>query len=387
MSHADNVRRNYPAVRQGTYLNTGTFGLLADRSVAVMKDTLDWMLNEGRRKDNYTELLLDTQQQVRQAFAHLFCATADEFVLTESTTHGINIVVNGLPLFPGDEVITTEIEHEGALLPLFVQKQKRGVVLKYVKGTASSEEVVESVEKALTPRTKLIMVSHVSYATGHRLPVERLAKLARDRGIWMLVDGAQAAGAEPIDLPKMGVDFYAFPGHKWLCGPDGTGGLFVAKEVQSVLQSTYVGSPTLHTSTSIHSNGTFLSPNTARRFEHSAVNLPAWRGLLDSLQMLRVTVGWDYVFTRIQGLTSTLIDQLLDIPGTRIVTPREGRAGLVHVFVEKTDTGALHQTLMQRGIHVKAFSESQILRISPHFYNLEDEIERFTKALTQRSTL
>jgi L-cysteine/cystine lyase len=376
MAHADNLRRHFPAVRTGTYLNTGSFGALPDTTVQLMRDTLQWLLEEGRRADNYKEVLQTTHQQIREQLAHLLQVRAASIVLTDSTTHGLNIVLWGLPLQAGDEVIVTDVEHEGALLPVYVQQARRGIVIRVVDGTLPPDELCAAIDRAVTPRTRLILCSHVSYATGHRLPIEQIAKVAHARHVLVAVDGAQGMGAEPFSLAGTEIDFYAFPGHKWLCGPDGTGALYIRPDVQSMVQMTYAGSHSLAAADAYNLSGTFLASPTVQRYEHTFADLAKWAGWLESLQFLRVTVGWDYAYTRVQGLSGQLIDALLDVDHVRIATPRDRRAGLIHFQIQGMSAEQFVREAAERSLYVKAIPGRQLVRASTGFYNGDDDVER-----------
>jgi len=381
VAHVDNLRRHFPAVRQVAYLNTGTFGVLPDAAVEAMHNALRWQLEEGRRAATYLPELRKVRQAVREELAQLFHVSSRSFALTESTTQAVNIVLWGLALQPGDEVIVTDVEHEGGLLPAFIQKHRRGVVVKSVRASAGADELMAAVQQAITPRTRLILCSHVSYATGHRLPIERLAQLAHAHHALILVDGAQGAGAEALDLSASDIDFYALPGQKWLCGPDGTGALYVHANAEAVLEPTYVGYPTLAEANAYGLHGSFLSGPDVARYEHTQVSLANWVGFLESLHMLRVTVGWDYAITRIHGLSGYLMDKLLDVPRVHILTPREARAGFVHFRMEGVLADAFVAAAAERSVDVKAMHTTNAVRVSTGFYNTEDDIDRLLAVL------
>lgn len=381
MAYADNLRRHFPAVRQTAYLNTATYGALPDVTVSAMKETLDWQLTEGRSRDKYQSELTRVQSAVREHLAMLFHVSSLNFALTDGTTHALNIVLSGLPFRAGDEVIVTDIEHHGALLPVFQQKQKRGIVLKVAHGSTSGEELCMAVKKMITPRTRLLVVSHVSYLTGQRLPIEQLTQIAHEHQVLILIDGAQGAGAEEINLKELGCDFYAFSGQKWLCGPEGTGALYVDSRHFSLLDSTYVGSPTLLYPDAYALNGTYLSVLEARRYEHTRSNLVTWRGFLESLKMRKITIGEEYAYIRIHGLSGYLFDQLLDFANIKLWTPREARVGIVVFQIESTDVLQVAKELQQRSIDIRAIPRFKSIRVSPSFYNNEEDIDRLLRAL------
>ncbi len=381
MAHVDNLRRHFPAVRNTAFLDTGSFGALPDVAVQSMQDTLTWELTEGRLAAAYAERLIVAQRQVRDQLASLLGGDASGFMLTDGTTHGLNTVLWGLPLQPGDEVIVTDVEHEGAVLPAFVQRQRRDVVVKVIDGTLSAESIVNVLDRTITPRTRLILCSHVSRGTGHRLPLEQIVQVAHARGVYVAVDGAQGAGAEPFDLRASGVDFYAFPGHKWLCGPVGVGALYVRRQVQGVLEQTFIGSHSLAESDAWNWSGTYLAAPGVSRFEHNRGDLAKWVGWLESLQFLRVTAGWDYAYTHIQGLSGQLMDMLLDFDHVRVVTPRDRRVGLVHFRVHQVDAVSFVRSAAERAVTVRAVPERQLVRVSTAVYNHEEELGRLVNVV------
>jgi L-cysteine/cystine lyase len=381
MAHVDNLRRYFPAVRDTTYLNSGTFGLLPESCVKVMKDTLSFMLEKGRTADNYLLELTIVRQAVRDQLAYLLHAEAESFVLTDSTVHGVNIVMNGIVFQPGDEVIITDTLHSSVLLPIFNQKRKQRICLRIAPAAGETDVLCEFVESQINQRTRLIAVSHVSPMTGIRLPIEKLTKIAHEHNVWILIDGTQGVGVEPISLQEIGCDFYAFPGQKWLCAPDGTGALYIRKELLPILEQTFVGVHSLQGSRTYSLAGDFTSSVGATRYEHSVTSLANWRGFLESVTMQRNIVGFDYAYSRIHGLTRMIIDELLEFQHAEIVTPREHRGGLVHFRYRDTDVTRLAAELSSRQIIVEPVPETKTIRVSPHFYNSEDDILRLFHAL------
>lgn len=205
------------------YLNAGTFGPLPRRTIEAMQVRLAADLESGRSGHPYFVQTLELRERLRAAFARLLGAPDDSIVLTTSTTEGCNIVVAGLELGPEDEVVTTDCEHPG----LFGAVKASGARVRTAAvRERRSGEALAALEGEISPRTRLIAVSHVAWTTGNLLPVAELA----GRGIPLLVDGAQGAGAIPVDIEALGCDFYTVSAHKWLLGPDATGCLYVRPE-------------------------------------------------------------------------------------------------------------------------------------------------------------
>jgi L-cysteine/cystine lyase len=205
------------------YLNAGTFGPLPRRSASAMADAVVRDLQLGRSSREFFEGLLALREELRESFRALLGAPAGSIALTASTTEACNVVLGGLGLGPGDEVVTTDSEHPG----LFGGLVASGATLRVAAiRDQPAEEALAALEAELTARTRVVALSHVSWLTGAVLPVRELA----GRGIPLLVDGAQAAGAIPVDVAELGCDFYTVSAQKWLLGPDATGCLYVKPE-------------------------------------------------------------------------------------------------------------------------------------------------------------
>lgn len=205
------------------YLNAGTFGPLPRRSASAMADAVVRDLQLGRSSREFFEGLLELREELRESFRALLGAPAGSIALTASTTEACNVVLGGLVLGPGDEVVTTDSEHPG----LFGGLVASGATLRVAAiRDRPAEEAFAALEAELTARTRLVALSHVSWLTGAVLPVGELA----GRGVPLLVDGAQAAGAIPVDVGELGCDFYTVSAQKWLLGPDATGCLYVKPE-------------------------------------------------------------------------------------------------------------------------------------------------------------
>ena len=193
------------------FLNAGTFGPLAQETVDAMVAQTGLELERGRGGKPYMEGLIETRARVRELFAGLLGTTPEHVAVTSSTTMGCQIVLSGLRLEAGDEIVTTDEEHFGLLGPLHVSGARVRVAA--TRGR-TGREALEAVLAEVGPRTRLVALSHVSWMTGHVLPV---AEIKAQTGLPLLVDGAQSVGAIPVELGD--ADFYTVSGQKWLCGP------------------------------------------------------------------------------------------------------------------------------------------------------------------------
>ena len=214
------ARIDLPSARAAAYFNAGTFGPIPLVADAAMRAHLDRSRDTGRIGSSGFGQWLAQMDEARAAFARVLGASPDEIALTHATTDGCNTVLWGLTFEPGDEIVTSTDEHPGLTAPLEELARVRGVLVRAVP----HEKIAESI----SANTKLVAISHVLWTDGAILDVAAIAKQARAVGALVLVDGAQSVGAIPVDPRALDVDFYTVSGQKWLCGPSGTGALWVA---------------------------------------------------------------------------------------------------------------------------------------------------------------
>src|SRR5260370_32534085 len=177
----------------------------------------------------------------RAVFASMLGCSADEVALTHNTTEGMNIAPMGIDWQPRDEIVTAATEHPVGLYPCLRLHQRYGVTVRTTQIGAPDVDPIEAWERALTPRTRAVVVSHVSWSSGGVLPMREIADLTHAAGALLICDAAQSCGMVPSSVYDLGVDAYACSGQKWLCGPQGTGGLFVRRDRFSAFGQTFMG--------------------------------------------------------------------------------------------------------------------------------------------------
>ena len=372
-----------PVTGRKTYLNTGTAGPLARVTQEALEAGGRFDYETGRGTfSSFPDLLADIAN-LRTRFAELMGAREHEIALTHHTTDGMNIVANGLPWQAGDEIVTTSAEHEGGLLPLYVQKRRHGVVVKVVDIAPedSPDEIAVNVARAIGARTRLIVLSHVNWNTGVRMPMECIAAIARERGVLTLVDGAQSAGAIPLDLGSSGVDFYAAPAQKWLCGPEGIGVLWVRAESLSLLEPTFIGFFSLVDTASYDLSGNFMPVPGAQRFEVGTVYRPAVKAMGANLEWLSRELGWQWIHTRIAALAEHTRGALMEIPEVEMVTPPGAGSGLVTFALRGYDPPRVVAELEKSDIVVRNLKDPEALRVSTGFFNDGEDIARLVEGL------
>ena len=377
------IREAIPASQNTVYFNSGSVGPTSTVTSRAIRESDTLELMEGRASMAGFMAMMQTKSDLRQAFADLVKAEPAEIALTHHTTDGMNIAAHGLAWQAGDEIVTTTLEHPGGLLPLYVLRQRQGVVVKVVDLPAdiSPQEVVARLEAAITPRTRLLAMSHVAWNTGMRMPMDEIVTMARRHHVLTLFDGAQAAGAIPLDLPASGVDFYTVSGQKWLGGPEGTGALYVRGESLSLLSPTFVGYSSMDPIGRHDWTGYYLPQRDACRFEVGTVYRPAITAMLANLGWLANEVGWPWIYARIAALHDYARQALAALPGVTVISPPGPQAGLVVFSLAGYDPARVTLKLAEEKIVLRFISEPYALRISTGFYNTEADVDRLIEAL------
>ena len=377
------ARAEMPVTGRKAYLNTGTAGPLARVTQEALEAGARFDYETGRGTFSSFPVLLDDIVNLRAGFASLMGVDESEVALTHHTTDGINIVANGLAWQAGDEIVTTSAEHEGGLLPLYVQKRRFGVVVRVVDiGPGDSpDEIAVNLGRAIGPRTRLLAISHVNWNTGLRMPIESIAAIARERGVLTLVDGAQSAGAIPLDLGSSGVDFYAAPAQKWLCGPEGIGALWVRAGSLALLEPTFIGFFSLVDTSSYDLSGNFMPAPGARRFEVGSVYRPAIKAMRANLDWLSQELGWPWIHARIAALAERARSALLSIAEVDMVTRADAGSGLLTFALRGYDHGRVVAELEKSDIVIRNLHDPDALRVSTGFYNDDEDIARLVEGL------
>lgn len=374
------IRQQLPGIAEHIYMNAASFGPLL-RCVPPAMDA--WMQKEcfeGRLGMSTYEAMGKLYAEARSAVARLLHADADEIALTGNTGEGLNIVCQGLEWQAGDEVIITDHEHISLLVLLYYIRDRYGVVIRVAElGPGLEKPAEEAIAALITPRTRLIVLSHISFMTGAVPNIQAVTELAHRQNVLVLVDGAQAAGVIPIDVRELGADFYAFPMQKWLCGPDGTGALYIRRDLIEKLHMSYVGGWFSLTYTGLQS---WIFQKSAQRFELGGRQTAGVAGQIAALRWLEETATYQWIFERIAFLNRYVYEAIKDIGGIHIHTPQPGASGLLTFSLDGYKVGPIVPWLQQeQDIYVRAIFEHNALRVSTGFYNTEQEIDHLARAL------
>ncbi len=369
------VKRQFPLEDNLIYLNAANVcpasRPVLDRHAEFMRD---FQANPSFQNRAKYEVL---RERLREKVGAMLRVSADELAITRNTSEGTNIVVKGVDLKPGDEVLITDHNHPSNNDSWKVRAQREGFVVKTLPvrvPAASRDELISLVEKGVTARTKVIAITHVTSTTGIMYPAREIAEIARKRGIWMHLDGAQSFACLDVNLKDIGCDSYAASAHKWLMGPLEAGILYVrAERIPQVWPSIVTAGWTDHL-------------KGARKLEvygqRDDPRIVALEAAIDFVAL----IGIRTIEARSRFLTTHLKQQISEIGGVKLKTNLEPElsGGVVKCDIGRVATKQAYDSLWNQNriaIAMTASGDSQGLRFSPHIYNSREEVDRAVAAI------
>lgn len=375
------IRDAIPGVDEVAYFQTSGLSLKLQPVLNTVNEWMRFQAN-GPARPEVGEAVRSEVEAARGTVARALGAAADEIALVENATVGINVVANGIDWHSGDRVILTTDEHPGNRIPWYNVADRYGVELCFLDIAGDEDEkLLRDFKALLTPRTRVATLSHVSRRTGRRLPGAELTTIAHRHGIPVLLDGAQAFGAIPIDVHALNCDFYVFSGHKYIMGPQGTGGFYARRDRIEWLKPSWIGS---HSQSSMDDAGNMILHDAAKRFEFGTRNLADQIGFGAALDIW-AHAGWDRVFAGMASYTDQLKAALAEIPSLILETPWSyaQSSGIVTVELPDVDSRALCRWLLDDARILVAPVEGGPgrIRISTHVFNTQEETQRLVDAL------
>lgn len=369
----DSIRQDFAVTRNYNYQNHATVGPLHRRVAEAIRE----YANEAEKSGNLDARLYQRAERIRPRVAQLVNANTDEVTFIKNTSEGLSFVANGLNWNSGDNVVTTNAEFPSNIYP-WQALQEHGVQVRMVleeDGRIELDRLTEAVDN----RTRLVSISSVQYASGFRTDLTALGEFCKSKGVFFCVDAIQSLGVFPIDVKAMNIDFLAADAHKWLCGPEGCGVFFVRKEVQGHLRPTCVGWASMKQMWQVHPYR-FEFHETAQRYDSGSYNLAGIYGLGAAIDWV-LEVGVEKMSSRILALTDRLVAGVRD-KGYRLVSSRApGEAGGIVAFVSDVHDLPEIQRHLQTEHRIVIAARRKRLRVSPHVYNTEREIDKLIDAL------
>ncbi len=311
---------------------------------------------------------IETCARTKKNLAAIINTTPDRIGFVLNTTEGLNILANGIEWNAGDRILLNDIEFPANVVP-FLNLKKLGVEIDFVK-SANGEISTKDIERAITPKTKLLSVSFVQFFSGFKADLAAIGELCRQYGIVFCVDSIQGLGAAPLDVHAAKIDFLSNSSHKWLMGMMGTGFVYVSNDLQERIHQKHVGWT---------SNRNFFGDffryridldETARRFENGSQNYVGIAALEESTTTL-LEVGIENIHAHLLSLTDQIIS-FCDANGFELASPRDRskRAGII--TIKHPDSRTIFDDLSEQRIVISL--REGTLRIAPHFYNSEEDL-------------
>lgn len=373
----DDHRRQFPALDGKSYFNYGAHGAMPRPAIDAVLDSWEYIQRWGPFSTEINDWVQQEIHKTIECLATQLGAAGDTIALTENVTTGCNIVLWGLEWRAGDHILVSDCENPGIIAAIREVARRFRLQVSSFRVAASEAGTIEAVARDLRSNTRLVVISHVLWNTGQVLPLAKFAELCRsnrvDRGrTLLLVDGAQSAGVLPLDLANSGADFYAFTSHKWLCGPEGVGGLFVAPESLEFVQPTFVGWRSVKID---ETGGTFTWQPGARRFHVSTSGYPLFAGLRRAVQVHDDFAPREKRYAMICELSRYAWERLQQSHLECLQQSPPG-AGLVVLRLQSHPPHEVVRYLETENCYARYMYEPECIRLSFHYFTTRQEVDR-----------
>ncbi|OLO42146.1 cysteine desulfurase [Alkalihalophilus pseudofirmus] len=358
---------------------------------AVLEAINDYGANPGRGGHTLAVRANDVIFKARKTIAMMFGERNPANVCFYlNATQALNQAIQGVDFKEGDHVITTSFEHNSVRRPLERLKDTKGIKVSYIEPAVNGKLLLELIEQEINENTKAIVVSHGSNVTGTILPIEEIGKFTKVHDILFVVDASQTAGILSLDMKEMNIDMLAFPGHKGLMGPQGTGVLIIRDHVDLI--------PLIYGGTGSHSEDVQQPEKRPERYESGTLNTPGIAGLLAGIEELH-SIGIESIYEHEAQLTTYCLERLSVIEGIQIYGPQlhETRLAVISFTIEGIDVHEVAMILDQHyqigvraGLHCSPLTHSLLgtedggaIRVSFGYYNTIEEVDRFIDAIKE----
>ncbi len=388
------VRERYPTLKESVYLNYGAAGPLSEDAMAAIFTAYETLQQRGPFSVEANIWAEQELSSTRTLLEKTLDAEAGSIALAESVCAACNIVLWGIDWRPGDHIVVSQSENAGILAGVRSLAKRFALTVTEcaVSRASGCEAVADSIEKHLQATTRLVVLSHVLQATGEKMPLQAVQERCRARKVLLLADGAQTAGAMPVSVRDLGLDFYAFPGGKWWCGPSGLAGLYVRPGCTELLHASFAGWRSLRPS----NNPGLQRLADARRFESGSMASPLCAGLRTAIELHERVAGQaerleatldlaQHVFAGLQELSRHaplhLIPQERELP----------ESGMIAFVIDGSQPRELVNFLEARRILTREMEAPHCVRACVHYLTtrreadfLLDSIEQFLKKTKTR---
>lgn len=380
----DVFRQQFPALHTKAYFNYGGQGPMATAVLEAMTQAYQHVQQAGPFSGQVNGWITQETALTRQAIAQELGVHAETISLTEDVTVGCNIALWGIDWRLGDHLLLSDCEHPGIVAAAQEVARRFGVEVTTcpLLATLNQGDPVAAIANQLKPSTRLVVLSHILWNTGQVLPLAEIVAACHSysnvRPVRVLVDAAQSVGVLPLDLNQLAVDFYAFTGHKWWCGPEGVGGLYVRPEARDSLSPTFVGWRSIVSAPQGQPTGWKAD---GRRYEIATSAFPLLAGLRTAIALHHQFGSSRDRFQRICSLSERLWQRLGTLPHVHCLSTTPPPAGLVAFQLTNQAHADLVRYLEARSILLRTIANPDCVRACVHYLSTEAEIDHLVEAI------
>ena len=378
-------RQQFPGLINKTYFNFGGQGTMPETALTAIIDTHKYIQQVGPFSGKANSWLTKRVNLLREAIASELNTSAETITLTENVTAGCNIAMWGVDWQQGDRILMTDCEHPGIIATVEEISRRFGVEVDVcsIMDTLNDGDPVEVIRSHLTENTRLVVLSHLLWNTGQVLPLKAIAQACHSypaaKTIRVMVDAAQSVGSLDLNLPELEIDYYAFTGHKWLCGPAGVGGLYISKSAFPELNPTFIG----WRGVEMDDRGKPVAwKQDGTKFEVATSAYPEYEGLRSAIALHQEWGSGDR-YQRICELSKYLWSQLQSIEKVSCLKHTPPAAGIVSFEIAEIEHKELVNTLEQQGYLLRTIADPDCIRACVHYLTLPEEIDRLLEAIEE----
>lgn len=299
MEHFEKYRSQIPAAQKYVYMNSGGCGPMPTSVLRSMEDVFEKMTEAGQVNVEIHGWLKDLLEEVRREVAAFIHADPEEIFFVRCIAEGLNTIIRMFPWEDGDAILTSDQENPASLLPCYTAEPILKTRTDVFSGIGNKEELIEQFGAKLHDRTKMAIVSHVFHTNGTAIPAKEMCRLAEERGVITVLDGAQASGNIPIDVKEIGCSFYLLSCHKWLCGPEGIGAVYIRKDLINQVRVPF-GGVGMQDAFDVCTHEITYRPD-ARRFEYGGRHTPMYAAFQETIRLAN-EIGMDRITARTRQL-------------------------------------------------------------------------------------
>ncbi|MEG5064933.1 aminotransferase class V-fold PLP-dependent enzyme [Microcoleus sp. B3-A4] len=377
----DNHRQQFPALANKAYFNYGGQGPLPEPALDAIYQAYKRVQLGGPFSAEVGAWVVQEAMLTRRAIASELTVPPETIALTEDVTVGCNIALWGIDWKAGDHLLISDCEHPGIVASVMELQRRFNIEVSIcpLAATLNEGDPVAVIADSLRPNTRLLVISHILWNTGQVLPLAEIVKVCHQTGVKVLVDAAQSVGVLPLNLIESGVDFYAFTGHKWWCGPEGLGGLYVSAEALADLHPVFIGWRGIVTD----ANAKVLGwKSGSQRYEIATSAYPLYAGLRSAIALQHEWGTIEERYAEICRLSKYLWERLSELPDVECLRKSAPEAGLVSF---RLTNGRPHKKLVdlleKQGIMVRTILNPDCVRACVHYFTNEAEIDKLVEAI------